>query len=171
MEQKNRAIILELLHDMEDFAQLKKLECPPIYLLGGSGCIVGGYINRATADIDLLDIGFPASAGRVLKLLGQFDVLDPYVTTVASRFEKRAIKQEEFKYISIFVLSKEDIISTKIGRYSEKDINDIKELMKDCDKTLLIELIQNILSRTDISVKVQQEFKKNILRFKEDFHV
>lgn len=171
MEQKNREIILELLHDMEDFAQLKNLHCPPIYLLGGSGCIVAGYMDRATADIDLLDTGFPSNAGRILKLLGQFDTLDLYVTTVASGFEKRAIKLEEFKYVDIFVLSKEDIVLTKLGRYLEKDKEDIRKLLKDSDKSLIIDLIKNVLLRTDISPRIQEEFEKNVMKFKGDFHV
>lgn len=171
MEMKNRDIILELLHDMEDFAKLKNLDCPPLFLLGGSGCIVGGYINRTTTDIDLLDIGFSASAGRVLKLLGEFDSLDLYVTTVSSGYEKRSIKLEEFKYANVYVLSKEDIVVTKIGRYSEKDIEDIQKLIMYCDMNLLFELIENVLKRNDISKKIQDEFRKNVLTFKEDFCV
>jgi hypothetical protein len=44
MMDKNREILFEILHDMEDFAQLKNIDYPPIYLLGGSGCIVAGYL-------------------------------------------------------------------------------------------------------------------------------
>lgn len=171
MEEKNRDILLELLHDMEDFAQLKGIGCPAIYLLGGSGCIVGGYINRATIDIDLLDMDYSANIGRLLRLLGPVDVLDRYLTTVADGFVQRAVRLNEFKYLDILVLSKEDILVTKIGRYSEKDTEDIRKLLDFIDIKLLLELIQNVLKRKDISKKVKEAFKGNLLKFKENFHV
>ena len=31
---------------------LKGIDYSPIYLLGGSGCIIGGYLSRATTDFD-----------------------------------------------------------------------------------------------------------------------
>ena len=41
---------------IDDFAKLRKIDYPPIYLLGGSACIIAGYLDRATTDIDLLDM-------------------------------------------------------------------------------------------------------------------
>ena len=171
MDNKNREILMELLHDMEDFAIMKNLTCPPIYLLGGSGCIIGEYIDRATVDIDMMDMNYSAKAGRLFNLLEPVDFLDQYLTTIALGFEKRAKKLCEFKHIDIFVLSKEDIITSKIGRYSDKDFEDIKLLMMTAEKKLLLNLINEVLSRKDISQRVQQEFGKNAIKFKEDFDV
>lgn len=41
MSLKNRELLIELLQDADDFATLKKVNCLPIYFLGGSGCILG----------------------------------------------------------------------------------------------------------------------------------
>ena len=171
MDNKNRAMLIEILHDMEDFAKLKGLKCPPIYLLGGSGCIAGGYINRATTDFDILNMDYPAYAGRIFRLLGETDYLDMDLTTIAAGFENRAIKLEEYKYLDIYVLSKEDIIVTKIGRYSEKDIQDIEELIKSSDKTLILDLIDKVNQRTDIGKKIKEEFIKNVTVFRRQFIV
>ncbi len=171
MVQKNYDVLMELLHDMEAFAILKNIYCPPIYLLGGSGCIVAGYFDRATVDIDLLDMNYQANIGRLFNLLEPVDVLDQYLTTVAPNFEKRARKISGFKYLEVYVLSREDIITTKIGRYSEKDIEDIRELLKEANKKLISNLINEILARKDISHKIKEEFYSNSTVFKEEFNV
>jgi len=171
MDKKNRDVLLETLHDMEDFAKLRELKCPPIYLLGGSGCIVGEYISRATTDFDILNIGYPAYVGRIFRLLGETDYLELDLTTIASGFENRAKKLEEFKYLDIYVLSKEDIIVTKIGRYSEKDVQDIDELIKGSDRALISDLIIKITQRNDISKRVMEEFLKNASVFRGRFSV
>ena len=43
MNSKNRELLMELLKDADDYAEFKKIECPPIYLLGGSGCRITSY--------------------------------------------------------------------------------------------------------------------------------
>lgn len=154
---KNREILLELLRDMEEYAKFKNIKCPPIYLLGGSGCILGRYFERATIDIDLLDINYSSEVGKILKLLGNFDLLDMYFTTIPNDFKKRAVKLKEFRYLDIYVLSKEDIIVSKIARYSEKDKEDIGKLIKEADKNLVKKLINNVLNRENLT-KNKKEF-------------
>lgn len=171
MDNKNRDIILELLQDMEDFARMRNEKCPPIYLLGGAACIIGGYIERATLDIDLLDMNYSAKAGKLFRMLGNIDILDKYLTAIADDFERRAIKLEQFKYLDILILSIEDIIVTKIGRYSEKDVEDIGELMLSADRNLVLELIDNVFKRRDISGIVLKKFSDNVKKFKGDFYV
>lgn len=169
MEQKNRHILLDMFHDMEAFAQLKRIKCPPVYLLGGSGCIMAGYLERTTLDIDFLDIGYAASAGRLFSILGKFDMLDLFVTPVAPGFEERAMRVEGFS--SIYVLSREDIIVSKLGRYSEKDREDIEALMDRADKVRLKALIQAVIKREDFSSKVKNYFIKNAHDFGERYNV
>ena len=70
MSMDKQALILAL-KDMEDFAMLKKIGCPPIYLLGGCACIIGGYLDRATRDIDMLDLGYSSKVGRLFRILGE----------------------------------------------------------------------------------------------------
>ena len=85
---KNKDILLELLHDADDFAYYKKIACPPIYFLGGSGCILGDYLDRGTLDLDFVDINYNSSVGKIFRLFDRFDMLDVYVTPVADGFEK-----------------------------------------------------------------------------------
>jgi len=85
-EFKNKKTILEILHDMEDFAIMKQMQCKPIYLAGGSACILADVIQRGTIDIDILDINYAANIGRLFKLLGDYDILDLELTTVAENF-------------------------------------------------------------------------------------
>jgi len=171
MDNKTRDMLIEILHDMEDFAELKGLKCPPIYLLGGSGCIVGGYLNRATTDFDILNMEYPAYVGRIFRILGEADYLELDLTTIAAGFENRSKKLEEFKHLDIFVLSKEDIIVTKIGRYSVKDVQDIEDLIKSSDNVLILDLINRVSQRTDIGKKVKEEFLKNVTVFRRQFNV
>jgi hypothetical protein len=168
---KNKQVLLEYLHDMDDFAELKGMECPPIYLLGGSGCILGDYIDRATTDFDLVDMNYKSTAGRLFKMLERFDLLDLYVTPLAPEFEKRAIMLNGFKILKIFILSKEDIIVSKLSRFSEKDIDDIKQLISSSDKGLVSNLIDKVSSRIDFSERVKSIFIKNSKAFKEIFYV
>ncbi|MCT4617873.1 MAG: DUF6036 family nucleotidyltransferase [Marinisporobacter sp.] len=169
MKNKNREILFEILQDMEDFAYMKNIEYPPIYLLGGSGCIVAGYLDRATTDVDFLDMDYQANVGRLFRILDRFDMLDLYLTTIPLDFEKRVIKIEKFK--NIYVLSKEDIILSKIGRFSEKDIEDIDVLIKNTDKQLISELIEVVNKREDLGQKVKRVFLQNVDLFRERFDV
>ncbi len=171
MDLKNREILLELLHDADDFATLKKIKCPPVYFLGGSGCILGEYLDRATFDLNFIDINYSASAGKVFRLFDRFDMLDLYVTTVAQNFEKRAISLSGFDTLEFYVLSKEDIIVSKLGRYSEKDREDISTLIKDSNKDLLVQLIINVVNRQVLSNRIKQEFIKNSQLLRDEYNV
>lgn len=168
---KDRDILLTYLHDMEDFAIMKDISCSPIYLLGGSGCILGNYFDRSTTDFDLIDTGYPSSTGRLLKMLERFDLLDYFVTPLPPDYALRARKLEGFKKLEIYVLSPEDIIVSKLSRYSEKDIIDIKQLLILCDKNILSELIDKVALRNDFSERVKSIFIENSLKFKEAFDV
>lgn len=168
-ENKNREILSQILKDMEDFAEMKNIDYPPMYLLGGSGCIIGGYLDRATTDFDLLDMEYSSNVGSLLRILGKLDLLDQYLTTIPHDFPSRAIKIEQFN--NIYILSKEDIILSKIGRYSKIDIEDISKLIQTADIELIRELINKVLERKNISQRVKEEFTKNLKLFKERFHV
>jgi hypothetical protein len=159
------------LQDMEDFAMLKQLDCPPIYLLGGSACIIEGYLDRATRDIDIVDLEYSAQAGRLFRILGDVDYLDTMLTTLAEDYKERAVRVSAVKKIEVYALSREDIIVTKIGRYSEKDKEDIKKLIKKCDKHTINELIESVKQRQNISVKVKEYFINNVEKFRRDFDV
>jgi hypothetical protein len=171
MSLKNRELLLELIKDADDFATFKNIKCPPIYLLGGSGCILGNYLNRATFDLDFIDVNYEASAGKVFRLFDRFDMLDLYVTPIADGYEERAIKLEGFTTLKYYVLSREDIVVSKLGRFSEKDKEDIDVLIEACDRQLLDELIKNVIRRDDFSERVKAEFVKNSELLRKRYHV
>jgi len=168
---KNKDILLEHLHDMDEFAKLKGISCPPIYLIGGSALILGDYIDRATTDFDLIDTEYPASAGRLFRMLGRFDLLDQFVTPVAPGFQLRANLLDGFGCLMIYVLSKEDIIVSKLSRYAEKDRNDINVMIDSCDRNIISDLIDGVIARTDFSDRVRELFIGNSAIFREAYHV
>ena len=169
MEDKNRGILFEILKDMDDFAQMKGIDYPPIYLLGGSGCIIGKYLDRATTDLDIHDIKYDANMCRLLRNLEKYDFLDFHLTTIPDNFKQRAKKIEMLK--NVFVLSLEDIILSKIGRYSPVDVEDISILLKRANRSLLVMLIDKVLNRNDISKRVKEAFLMNLKLFREQFDI
>jgi len=171
MYSKNREVLMELLHDADEYATFKKIDCPPIYFLGGSGCILGGYLDRATLDIDFIDINYNSSVGKIFRLFDRFDMLDMYVTPIAKGYEDRAEFLEGFTTLKYYVLSAEDIIVSKLGRYSEKDQEDISNLIEKSDMNIISSLIENVINREDFSERVKEEFIKNSLLFKEKYNV
>lgn len=168
-DNKTRRILEQLFIDMDDFATMKGIDYPPLYLLGGSGCIIAGYFDRATTDIDLIDMEYDASMGRLLRILDKYDFLDLYLTTVPEDFKERAVRINNFK--NIYVLSKEDIILSKIGRFSDIDIEDIFRLIENVDKDYLNHLINNVISRKNLSTRVKNQFIKNLRNFRDKFNV
>lgn len=168
---RDKQALIEALQDMEDFALLKRLDCPPIYLLGGSACIIQDYLERATRDIDILDLEYSSQIGRLFKILGDVDYLDMKLTTLAENYEKRAIRVKKIKSIEVYTLSREDIIVTKLGRYSKKDKEDIIKLLKNSNIELINELIENVKQRQDLSIQLKQYFVVNAEKFRRDLCV
>jgi hypothetical protein len=117
----------------------------------------------------LIDTEYSSQVGRVLKLLDNYDFLDLYLTTIPDDFIDRTIKIPEYK--NIFVLSREDIILSKIGRFSEIDKEDINTLIKKSDKSLLNVLINKVINRDDLSARVKEKFIINLDEFREVFDV
>lgn len=77
----------------------------------------------------MLDLGYLAEVGRLFRILGEVDYLDIEITTLPEDYKKRAARLTDIKNIEVYILSREDIIVTKIGRYSDKDKEDIKEII------------------------------------------
>lgn len=128
-------------------------------------------MDRATFDLDFIDINYEASVGKVFRLFDRFDMLDIYVTPIAEGYEQRAVRLDGFTTLEYYVLSKEDIIVSKLGRFSKKDQEDIQILIKDCDSQLLNKLIQNVIGRENFSERVKEEFIKNSVLLRKRYHV
>ena len=162
---------LEVLHEMEEVTKLFKLEPFDIYLIGGGACMLGEYTTRATMDIDFVDLGYPAKYGKVFVLLRDYDMLEYQSTLLSPTYKERAIKINGFEYINVYILSKEDIAISKIIRMAEKDIEDLNQIMPNCNKKVLNQIIEEIIAREDLFDSKKEGFIKNLKVFREKYNV
>lgn len=163
--------LIEILHEMEEVTKLFKLDSFDIYIIGGGACILGEYTSRATLDIDFIDLGYPVKYGKVFTLLRDYDMLEYESTILSPTYKERATKLEEFKYINVYILSKEDVAVSKIIRLAEKDIEDLNQIMPNCNKKILNNIIEEILKREDLFESKKKEFEKKLKIFREKYNV
>lgn len=167
----NYQAMVQVIEDMEKVAEALGIPPFPIYFIGGSACILGRYTDRATRDFDFVDLNYPSVYGRVLRYLSDFDMLEYESTILAPTYIERAKKLERFKHLDIYVLSREDIIVSKIIRMEPKDIEDIDILIKESDKRLIADIIDEVLQRDDLFASKRKAFAKNLPAFKERYNV
>ena len=163
--------LVEVLHEMEEVTKLFKLEPFDIYIIGGGACILGEYTTRATLDIDFVDLGYPAKYGKVFTLLRDYDMLEYQSTILSPKYKERATKLKEFKYINVYILSKEDVAVSKIIRLAQKDIEDLDQIIPNCNKKILNDIIQEVLNREDLFESKKQEFDRKLKIFREKYNV
>lgn len=163
--------LIEILHEMEEVTKLFKLEPFDIYLMGGGACVIGEYTTRATLDVDFVDLGYPAKYGKAFSLLRDYDMLEYESTLLSPTYKERAKKLNDFKYINVYILSREDIIASKIIRLAEKDFEDIDQMIDSCNKKLLDKIIQEIIDRDDLFESKKAEFLNKLKIFKERYNV
>jgi len=161
----------EYLFDLEKVTKAFNIEPFDIYLLGGSACILGGFIDRATRDFDFVDLNYPSRLGKVFIQLRDFDMLEYESTIISPNYKERAVKLDKFKYLNIYILSVEDIIVSKIIRLEQKDLQDIDSLIKTADKGLINQIIEEVLSRSDLYETKKEQFKKQLPIFREVYNV
>ena len=163
--------IIEVLHETEEVTKLFKLEPFDIYIIGGSACILGEYTTRATIDVDSIDLGYPSKYGKVFAMLRDYDMLEYESTILSPNYKERAIKLEEFQYINVYILSKEDVAVSKIIRLADKDIEDLEQIIPKCNKNKLNKIIEEILNRDDLFESKKDGFKRNLKIFREKYNV
>ncbi len=163
--------LIKVIHEMEEVTKLFKLEPFDIYIVGGGACILGEYTTRATLDIDFVDLGYPAKYGKVFVLLRDYDMLEYQSTILSPTYKERAVKLEEFKYIYVYILSKEDIVVSKIIRLAGKDIEDLNQIIPNCNKEVLNSIIEEVLNREDLFESKKSEFERKLKIFKEKYDV
>ncbi len=163
--------LIEVLHEMEEVTKMFKLEPFDIYIIGGGACILGEYTTRATLDIDFVDLGYSAKYGKVFVLLRDYDMLEYQSTILSPNYKKRAIRLEEFQYINVYILSKEDIAISKIIRLAPKDIEDLEQIIPNCDKEILNTVIEEVLNRNDLFESKKSKFEKKLKIFREKYNV
>lgn len=163
--------LIQILHEMEEVTKLFNLAPFDIYIVGGSACILGEYTSRATLDIDFIDLGYPATYGKVFTLLRDYDMLEYESTLLAPTYKNRAIKLTEFNYIRVYILSKEDIAISKIVRLADKDMEDLDQIIPNCNKDTLNNIIKEVLERDDLFESKKKGFKENLRVFRERYYV
>ena len=163
--------LLTILQEMDEVTKLFQIEPFDIYILCGSACILGDYTTRATMDVDFVNLDYPAKYGRVFTLLRDYDMLDYASTILSPSYQERAIKLEGFHHIHVYILSKEDVAISKIIRLAEKDEEDLKQIIPQCDRKQLNTIIQEIMDREDLLQSKKEEFERKLVRFREKYHV
>ena len=148
--------LISILHEVQDVTKFFKLEPFDIYILGGSACILGEYTSRATLDVDFVDLGYPAKYGKVFLLLRDYDMLDYQSTILSPNYKERALKLDEFDFLNIYILSKEDVAISKIIRLEQKDIDDLVPMviLKDLNNGnyyLIIDRNDNVIELVNIN--------------------
>ena len=163
--------LISILHEVQDVTKFFNLEPFDIYILGGSACMLGEYTSRATLDIDFVDLGYPAKYGKVFLLLRDYDMLDYQSTILSPNYKERALKLDEFDFLNIYILSKEDVAISKIIRLEQKDIDDLDEIIPKCNKQLLNKIIDEVLKRNDLFESKKKEFIRKLKIFREKYNV
>ncbi len=163
--------LISILHEVQDVTKFFNLEPFDIYILGGSACMLGEYTSRATLDIDFVDLGYPAKYGKVFLLLRDYDMLDYQSTILSPTYKERALKLNEFNFLNVYILSKEDVAISKIIRLGQKDIEDLNEIIPKCDKQLLNKIIDEVINRKDLFDSKKKEFIRKLKIFREMYNV
>lgn len=163
--------LIEVLHEMEEVTKLFKLEPFDIYIIGGSACMLGEYTTRATLDVDFVDLGYPAKYGKVFVLLRDYDMLEYESTILSPTYKERATKLKEFKYINVYILSKEDVAISKIIRLAPKDLEDLEQMIPNCNKEILNNIINEVINRKDLFESKKSEFIRKLEIFREKYNV
>ena len=114
---------------------------------------------------------YPAKYGKVFVLLRDYDMLEYQSTILSPNYKERAIKLEDFKYINVYILSREDIVISKIIRLAEKDIEDLNQIIPNCSKGVLNKVIDEVLNREDLFESKKTEFIKKLKIFREKYNV
>ncbi len=163
--------LMNKIYDMEKVAQA--LDIPPfeIFFLGGSGCILGDYIYRMTMDYDFVNLNYNANIGRALAILGDYDMVESELAPISNTMRVRAKKLTEFKYLDIYVLSREDIIVSKLCRFNDKDKQDIDILIKEASIDTIYKIVDEILNRDDINNKVKSILTTKINTLRKMYNV
>ena len=98
-------------------------------------------------------------------------MLDYQSTILSPNYKERALKLDEFDFLNIYILSKEDVAISKIIRLEPKDIDDLDEIIPKCNKQLLNKIIDEVLKRNDLFESKKKEFIRKLKIFREKYNV
>jgi len=116
--------------ELESYETREKLKSRVhVILIGGAGLILRYGLKRSTGDIDVLESisgvrGSLQALGNLMAIHG-FHIVSESLLTLHPDYEKRLEKVAVFSCLDVYTLSAYDYAITKLGRGSEKDIDDI----------------------------------------------
>ena len=116
--------------DLEAYKAREKLKSRiHVVLIGGAGLILRYGLKRATGNIDVLESisgvrGSLQAVGNLMAIHG-FHIVSESLLTLPPDYENRLEKVSAFSCLEVYTLSAYDYAITKLGRGSEKDIDDI----------------------------------------------
>lgn len=90
---------------------------------------------------------------------------------ILGKYTDRAIRLEQFQYLQIYVLSRKDIIVSKIIRMEPKDIEDMDLLIKHSDLNLISQIIDETLQRNDLYESKRETFLGKLPFFRKRYNV
>jgi hypothetical protein len=166
-----KEILFNTLSDMEKVVVAFNIKPFEIYFLGGSACVMGGYTKRATRDFDFIDLHYDMFLGNAFAILRDYDMLEYESTPLSPDYKERAAKLSNYSAFNAYLLSPEDIVVSKIIRLAPKDLDDIDNLIKICDKNLINTIINNVLGRNDLYQSKKELFCNNLKVFREKYNV
>ena len=92
-------------------------------------------------------------------------------TLLSPTYKERVTKLKDFKYINVYILSKEDVAISKIIRLADKDIEDLNQIIPKCDTKMINIIIDEIINREDLFESKKAEFIKKLKVFREKYNV
>lgn len=67
--------------------------------------------------------------------------------------------------------TEDEFAISKIIRLAEKDIEDLNQIIPNCNKEMLNSIIEEILNREDLFESKKTEFEKKLKKFREKYNV
>lgn len=119
MKGVSRNEILVILHKLDDSLLREEV----IVLCGMSAMVLQGYDTRETRDIGILRMSKMLSRVNVLNVDKHFDVGSMGVAQMLEDYEERLVAvKDDFKWLSVFVISLEDWVVSKFNSPKVDDI-------------------------------------------------
>ena len=136
-EQENTLILLD--------KQFENRQVRPSFeILGGTALLLHGIEHVVTVDIDVANKLDEEVRSIVEPLISD---AASEVATLARNYKQRLVpyKKELFKNIDVYLLSKEDLIITKLGAARYKDVEDLTRtsILRDADINDITEIINS----------------------------
>lgn len=142
----DRNKLIEQLKEVERLSEGLGIKCPPLYVIGAAAGILNNKLSRTTEDFDFLYMDYPAQIGRLFMPIKKYDFVEKEYIPLHPEYKKRAVRIPEISKIPVYVLSPEDIVILKLGRLTDEDLRDIKEMLKSVKLNSIDILVKEILS-------------------------